>query len=83
MVYLLSLTAVFGAVPTADLASTTTPYSLAADTMTGGSSWAGLVIAAIVIVSGFGALNGWTMICAEMPLAAKQGRSVPETVQHS
>jgi hypothetical protein len=21
-----------------------------------------------VIVSGFGALNGWTMICAEMPL---------------
>jgi APA family basic amino acid/polyamine antiporter len=27
-------------------------------------------MAAAVIVSGFGALNGWTMICAEMPLAA-------------
>ena len=27
-------------------------------------------MAIAVIVSGFGALNGWTMICAEMPLAA-------------
>jgi APA family basic amino acid/polyamine antiporter len=27
-------------------------------------------MAIAVIISGFGALNGWTMICAEMPLAA-------------
>jgi len=27
-------------------------------------------MAVAVIISGFGALNGWTMICAEMPLAA-------------
>ena len=27
-------------------------------------------MAVVVIISGFGALNGWTMICAEMPLAA-------------
>jgi hypothetical protein len=34
-----------------------------------GGTWAGNVIAIAVIISGFGALNGWTMICAEMPLA--------------
>lgn len=77
VVYLLSLTAVFGAVSTSDLADSTTPYSLAADTMTGGS-WAGLAVALIVIVSGFGALNGWTMICAEMPLAASKDGLFPQ-----
>ncbi len=76
VVYLLSLTAVFGAVSTSDLAASTTPYSDAADSMTGGT-WAGLLIAAIVIISGFGALNGWTMICAEMPLAASKDGLFP------
>jgi hypothetical protein len=35
-----------------------------------GGTWAGNVMALAVIISGFGALTGWTMICAEMPLAA-------------
>ena len=34
-----------------------------------GGTWRN-VMAIAVIVSGSGALNGWTMICAEMPLAA-------------
>jgi APA family basic amino acid/polyamine antiporter len=69
-VYLLSLIAVFGAVPASDLDGVSAPYSIAADAMVGGGEWAGYVVAACVIVSGLGALNGWTMICAEMPLAA-------------
>jgi len=32
----------------------------------------------VVIISGFGALNGWTMICAEMPLAAAKDGLFPE-----
>ncbi|MFC6239178.1 APC family permease [Longivirga aurantiaca] len=68
-VYLLSLIAVFGSVPSTVLGESSAPYSTAADAMTGGT-WAGWVVAACVIISGFGALNGWTMICAEMPLAA-------------
>ena len=68
-VYILSLIAVFGAVPSTVLGESSAPYSTAADAMTNGS-WAGWVVAGCVIVSGFGALNGWTMICAEMPLAA-------------
>lgn len=70
-VYLLSLVAVFGIVPTTELAkdANSASYSVAANTMAGGT-WAGDLVAVAVIVSGLGALNGWTMICAEMPLAA-------------
>jgi len=75
-VYLLSLVAVFGSTPSAVLGASAAPYSTAADTMTGGT-WAGWVVAACVIVSGFGALNGWTMICAEMPLAAAKDGLFP------
>jgi APA family basic amino acid/polyamine antiporter len=76
-VYLLSMIAVFGSTPSAVLGESAAPYSTAADTMTGGT-WAGWVVAACVIVSGFGALNGWTMICAEMPLAAAQDGLFPK-----
>ena len=77
VVYMLSLTAVFGIVPTSKLADATAPFSDAANAMFGGT-WAGNVMAIAVIISGFGALNGWTMICAEMPLAAAKDGLFPE-----
>jgi amino acid transporter len=78
-VYLLSLVAVFGIVPAADLGESANKasYSVAANTMAGGGTWAGDLMAVAVIVSGFGALNGWTMICAEMPLAAARDGLFP------
>jgi basic amino acid/polyamine antiporter, APA family len=69
VVYMLSLTAVFGIVPSSQLAKSDAPFSTAVNTMFGGT-WVGYVMAVVVIISGFGALNGWTMIVAEMPLAA-------------
>jgi len=69
VVYMLSLTAVFGIVPSSELAKSNAPFSTAVNTMFGGT-WVGYVMAVVVIISGFGALNGWTMIVAEMPLAA-------------
>ena len=77
IVYMLSLTAVFGIVPTSKLASASAPFSDAANAMFGGT-WAGNVLAVAVIISGFGALNGWTMICAEMPKAAADDGLFPE-----
>jgi APA family basic amino acid/polyamine antiporter len=77
IVYMLSLTAVFGIVPTPKLADATAPFSDAINTMFGGTVW-GNVMAIAVIISGFGALNGWTMICAEMPLAAADDGLFPE-----
>ena len=93
VVYLLSMVAIFGIVPTSQLAldENKASYSVAANMMAGSGHWAGDLVAAAVIVSGFGALNGWTMICAEMPLAAAKdglfpaafgkisGRGVPAT----
>ncbi|MFD0689064.1 APC family permease [Actinomadura fibrosa] len=79
-VYLLSLIAVFGILPAAALADATAPFSDAANEIFGGT-WAGNVMALAVIVSGFGALNGWTMICAEMPLAAARDGLFPERFQ--
>ena len=75
-VYLLSLIAVFGIVSSSDLAKSNAPYATAVNSIFGGT-WAGNLMAILVIVSGFGALNGWTMICAEMPLAASSDGLFP------
>jgi APA family basic amino acid/polyamine antiporter len=76
-VYMLSLIAVFGILPNSEIVSSSAPFSTAADSMFGGT-WAGDVMAVLVIISGLGALNGWTMICAEMPLAAANDGLFPE-----
>jgi APA family basic amino acid/polyamine antiporter len=77
LVYMLSLIAVFGILPSSTLQKSTAPFSAAVNAMFGGT-WAGYVMAVVVIISGFGALNGWTMICAEMPLAAAKDGLFPE-----
>jgi APA family basic amino acid/polyamine antiporter len=77
VVYLLSLIVVFGIVPSSKLANATAPFSDAVNAIFGGT-WAGNVMAIAVIISGFGALNGWTMICAEMPKAAADDGLFPE-----
>jgi basic amino acid/polyamine antiporter, APA family len=79
VVYLLSMVAVFGIVPTTELAqdANKASYSVAANSMAGGGHWAGDLVAVAVVISGLGALNGWTMICAEMPLAAARDGLFP------
>ena len=78
-VYMFSLIAVFGILPAAALASDSNQasYSAAADAIAGGS-WLGNIVAIVVVISGIGALNGWTMICAEMPLAATKDGLFPK-----
>jgi APA family basic amino acid/polyamine antiporter len=77
VVYMMSLTVVFGILPTTKLQASTAPFSDAINAMFGGTVW-GHVMAIVVIISGLGALNGWTMICAEMPLAAANDGLFPE-----
>jgi basic amino acid/polyamine antiporter, APA family len=81
VVYMLSLTAVFGIVPSTQLAKSDAPFSTAVNAMFGGT-WVGYVMAVVVIISGFGALNGWTMIVAEMPLAAAKDGLFPDRFKH-
>lgn len=80
VVYVLSLVAVFGIMPASELAkgANQASYSAAANSVAGGT-WLGYVVAAAVVVSGIGALNGWTLICAEMPLAASKDGLFPRT----
>lgn len=68
--YILTLVAILGILPASVLASQgPAAFSVAMNEIFGGT-WAGLVMAAFIVISGIGALNGWTMICAEMPQAA-------------
>ena len=75
-VYVLSLIVVFGVLPNAALKESSAPFSAVVDAMFGGTAW-GNLMALVVIISGLGALNGWTMICAEMPLAASKDGLFP------
>jgi APA family basic amino acid/polyamine antiporter len=58
------------------LQQSTAPFSDAMNSMFGGTFW-GNLMSIVVIISGLGALNGWTMICAEMPLAAAKDGLFP------
>ena len=65
--------------PTSELAraDNKASYSVAFNQIVGGGTWSGDLVAVAVIISGLGALNGWTMICAEMPLAAARDGLFP------
>ncbi|MER5448665.1 amino acid permease [Streptomyces sp. NPDC002764] len=76
VIYILGTLAVFGTVPHSRLGDSTAPFTDAANNIFGGT-WAGDVVAAAAIISGIGALNGWTMLCAEMPYAAARDGLFP------
>jgi APA family basic amino acid/polyamine antiporter len=75
-IYLLGTLAVFGTVPHGQLGSSSAPFTDAMNNIAGGT-WAGNLVAVAAIISGLGALNGWTMICAEMPMAAARDGLFP------
>jgi APA family basic amino acid/polyamine antiporter len=76
VIYLLGTLAVFGTVSHSGLVASTAPFTDAVNNIVGGS-WAGHLVAAAAIVSGLGALNGWTLICAEMPMVAARDSLFP------
>ncbi|WP_157597116.1 amino acid permease [Streptacidiphilus rugosus] len=76
VIYLLGTLAVFGTVAHHSLLTSTAPFTDAVNNIVGGT-WAGNAVALAAIVSGLGALNGWTLICAEMPMAAARDGLFP------
>jgi APA family basic amino acid/polyamine antiporter len=77
VIYILGTLAVFGTVSHGALGTTVAPFTDAANNVFGGT-WAGDVVAVAAIISGIGALNGWTMLCAEMPYAAARDGLFPD-----
>jgi APA family basic amino acid/polyamine antiporter len=81
LVYLLGTFAVLGTVPHAALVKSTAPFTDSANAIFGGS-WAGDVVGFAAVISGFGALVGWTLIVAEMPQAAAREGLFPTAFAH-
>jgi APA family basic amino acid/polyamine antiporter len=70
LLYVLVTVAVMGLVPSATLATDEAPFVSAFQTMFPGSSYAGWGVALVAVISGFGALIGWTLVTAEIARAA-------------
>ena len=72
--YIAVTAAVMGLVPHDALVTDGAPFVAAFQTMFGSAAWVGKTVALVAVVSGIGALNGWTMVTAEMPfVAAREG----------
>jgi APA family basic amino acid/polyamine antiporter len=75
VLYIVATIAIMGILPTAQLAGSTSPFADAAAQIFGGG-W-DKVIAAVAMVSTFGALNGWILLQGRVPLAAAEDGLFP------
>lgn len=73
LLYVLVTAAVMGLVPAEQLVDNGAPFVAAFEAMFGTAAWVGKLVALVAVISGIGALNGWTLVTAEMPyVAAKE-----------
>jgi len=77
LLYVAVTAAVMGLVPHESLVDNGTPFVAAFDSMFNGASWVGKMVALTAVISGLGALNGWTLVTAEMPFAAAKDGLFP------
>jgi APA family basic amino acid/polyamine antiporter len=77
MLYVLVTAAVMGLVAHHTLVGTGSPFVNAFQSIFPHEAWAGKFIAAIAVVSGIGALNGWTLIVTETSRAIAQDDLFP------
>jgi APA family basic amino acid/polyamine antiporter len=73
--YLVATAAIMGIIPTDQLATSTSPFADAAGEAFGGG-W-DKAIAAVALVSTFGALNGWILLQGRVPMAAAEDGMFP------
>jgi APA family basic amino acid/polyamine antiporter len=69
LLYVAVTAVVMGLVAHKTLIGTGAPFVNAFGTIFGHQAWAGKLIAALAVVSGIGALNGWTLVTAEVSRA--------------
>jgi basic amino acid/polyamine antiporter, APA family len=70
LLYLVVAAAIMGLVPHHTLVNDTAPFVTAFGTIFTHGAWAGKLVAALAVVSGIGALNGWTLVTTEVSRAA-------------
>lgn len=76
VVYILSTLAIMGTVPASQLAHSTSPFADAAKVMFGPAG--SFLVAIGALISCFGALNGWTLLQGQVPLAAARDGLFPK-----
>jgi len=69
ILYLLVTAAIMGLVPHHALVGNTAPFVPAFQAIFTHGTWAGKLVAALAVVSGIGALNGWTLVTTEVARA--------------
>jgi len=77
IVYLLVSAAVMGLVSHNALVNNGAPFVDAFGTIFNHGAWAGKLVAALAVVSGIGALNGWTLVTTEVSRAPAQDGLFP------
>jgi APA family basic amino acid/polyamine antiporter len=77
LLYVAVTAAVMGLVPHDKLVDDGAPFVAAFNSMFSGG-WVGKMVALVAVISGIGALNGWTMVTAEMPYAAAKDGLFPQ-----
>jgi amino acid transporter len=75
LLYVLGTIAVMGLVPREQLVKSVAPFSDAAQVLWG--PWGATAISIAVIVSAIGALNGWTLLMGQVPMAAARDNLFP------
>jgi APA family basic amino acid/polyamine antiporter len=75
LLYVLGTIAVMGIVPREQLVKSVAPFSDAAQIMWG--PWGATAISIAVILSAIGALNGWTLLMGQVPMAAARDGLFP------
>jgi amino acid transporter len=75
ILYVLGTVVVMGVVPHEQLVKSIAPFTDAARIMWG--PWGAGAIAIAVILSSIGALNGWTLLMGQVPMAAAEDRLFP------
>jgi len=74
--YIISSASIMGMIPAPALQKTVSPFADAASIILGG--WGRYFIAAGAVISCFGALNGWTLLQGQIPMAAAQDNLFPK-----
>lgn len=75
VIYIVSTVGIMSVVAPSALAGSTAPFADAARMLAG--QWAALAVAAGAAISCFGALNGWTLIAGQLPMAVARDGLFP------
>jgi arginine:agmatine antiporter len=75
ILYVMGTTVVLGVVPREELVKSAAPFADAARIMWG--TWASDIVGIAVMISSLGALNGWTLLMGQVPMAAAQDKLFP------